>query len=208
MRLHRAKKRPDWADVAKRRRNGWQRVAQASGGLLTIGNGLTIIGLLAVLAGLFYISAGSYWLGAVWLVAGRLCDLFDGWLAEWTATKSPLGESFDAGADKLATAAALIVLPLTGTLPHVIVGLLVVPQLLIAGAYWQARRRSVRLHPSLAGKLSMAGVWLCIGLFVIVQATGEAAVPLVSSLAWLVALVSGLLAMVAATTYYRQIRQG
>lgn len=202
MRLHRAKKQADWARVAKRRRNGWQRLAQASGGLLTIGNGLTLIGLLAVLAGLFYISVGSYWHGAVLLFAGRLCDLLDGWLAEQTATKSPLGESFDAGADKLATAAALVVLPLSGTMPFAVAAILVISQLSIAGGYWLGRRRAVRLHPSAAGKLSMAAAWLCVGLFVVSQASGGPG--LLPSLAWLAGLVSSLLAVWAAAAYYKQ----
>jgi phosphatidylglycerophosphate synthase len=95
-------------------------------------------------------------LGAVFIITGRLCDLIDGWLADRTGTKSPLGEAVDATADKLGTAATIIVLPLAGLMPIELAIALVVPQAAIAVMALFARRRGRGLHPSRWGKLSMA----------------------------------------------------
>jgi phosphatidylglycerophosphate synthase len=170
MDLHRAGKQADWYKVASRRRNGWQRLAAASKGLLTIGNVLTLIGVVLVICGLWAVVRHHYWLAIVLLVTGRGCDLLDGWLANMTGTKSPLGEKFDATADKVETGLALLVLAFAHLVPWPAVIVLTIPHLLIAVLATIAVVHGKLLHPSRLGKLSMAAAWLALGGFVILAA--------------------------------------
>lgn len=170
--LHRAGKRPDWSKVSRRRWNIWQQVAGRSGGVLTVGNMFTVAGFWLVLAGLVMVAVDMNWTGLILIAVGRICDLLDGWAADRTKTKSPLGEMLDTTADKLETAAALVVLSLFGVLPWPAALLVFVPQLLVglwALACWLRGKQS---HPSRTGKLGMAAVWLGLGLFIAQAASG------------------------------------
>jgi len=168
--MHRTGKRPDWAKVPRQRWNIWQRVAHETGGALTIGNVLTAIGFLMVVVGLVAIIRESYWHGLVLICVGRILDILDGWSAHQTGTKSPLGELFDSTADKLETAAALIVLTLTSVFPLWAAVLVFVPQLAIAVLTGVRLRAGRRLHPSRLGKYAMAAAWLGIGVFILAAA--------------------------------------
>lgn len=170
--LHRAGKRPDWSKVSRRRWNIWQRVAGNSGGVLTVGNVFTLIGFCLVLAGLMMVAADMNWSGLVLIAVGRICDLLDGWLAERTKTKSPLGEMLDTTADKLETAAALVVLTVFGVLPWPAALLVFVPQLSVGLWALAGWLRGKQPHPSRLGKLGMAAVWLGLGLFIAQAASG------------------------------------
>lgn len=160
MNLHRTTGRPDWADVDPARYNLWQKLAVATRGIVTPGNLTTFVGLGLVLAGLLVIAQQNYWLAGSLIVVGRFLDLVDGWLADMTGTKSPLGEFMDAGADKLETFAAIIVMYYTSLAPWWLLTALLLPHLAITLLATIARVRQRELHPSRLGKLSMAMLWV------------------------------------------------
>lgn len=160
MNLHRSAAQPEWASIATTERTSWQRVAAATRGVVTIGNGMTLLGFGLVVYGLVLIMQHHYLMAAVLLVVGRSCDLADGWLADITATKSPLGELLDAAVDKIGTVATIGILALTSLAAWWVLLALLLPHVIITILAAIARRRSVRLQPSRLGKLSMAAAWV------------------------------------------------
>lgn len=170
MKLHRVEGKSDWSDVPPERRNGWQRLAARTGGIITIGNVFSLLGLVSAPVGLLFAARQQFVAAVVVLALGRVCDLLDGWLADKTGTKSPLGEKIDASFDKIVTAAVLIGLVMLEALPGLLAVLLAAPHILIALLALGAFARGKQFHPSRIGKLSMAAVWLAILTFLILQA--------------------------------------
>lgn len=203
MDLHRASKRPDWVKIPYRRRNGWQRLAGDTGGIVTVGNVVTVIGLAVVLAGLALVLRGNYGVGLALVVAGRLCDLLDGWLASRTGTKSPLGEIIDAGADKIGILAAAAVLVIVDIVPLWFVVALVGLQFLIALASRIAWDRGRALHPSEVGKVGMAAAWLGISLFMLAEVVPDST-DVIRLLAYIISVFSLFLATVSLVDYIKQ----
>lgn len=203
MKLHRARKQADWLAVSRRQRNGWQRLAVRTHGAITPGNILTVLGLLMVIYGLVLVASGQYFIGLVWLAVGRFCDLLDGWLAEYTGTKSPLGALFDATADKIETAATVVVLVATGLLPLWLAILVILPHVLITGLSAAAGIRGRPFHPSRAGKLSMALAWLGLVMVVLAKATAGVDAGWLQTTAYLVCAAAAAWALWAAVGYAR-----
>lgn len=160
MKLHRTTGRSDWADIARNRRNAWQKLAASTRGILTPGNILTVLGVVIVVFGLIEILDEHYWRGFFLLIVGRLLDVVDGWAAEATSTKSPLGELLDASMDKLTTVMMIGVLYYIAIVPRWVLLALVAPHIFIAIIAIVAYVRQKRFHPSVAGKLSMAVLWV------------------------------------------------
>ena len=159
MKLHRSQGQPDWTTVESANRNPWQRVAAATHGLITPGNVATIAGFLLVIIGLCYIAGTHYLLGGSLIVIGRLMDIVDGWLAELTGTKSPIGEAMDAAADKIITFLAIVFLLVSHLAPLWVLFIVALPHIVISLIVLVARRRNKRLHPSRNGKTSMVLAW-------------------------------------------------
>lgn len=165
MDLHRTGKLADWTHVNPGQRNGWQKLASQTHGILTPGNAISCLGLGLVFAGLAAIVMHLYLSGVILLTVGRLADILDGILAQRTGTKSPLGEAVDAGFDKIGALASLIVLAVEGLLPWpvaVVIGLQSIANILLA---LYARSKKSVIHPSRIGKLSAVGIWAVILLF-------------------------------------------
>lgn len=161
MNLHRVEKEPDWAAVKPADWNIWQKVAAATKGMVTPGNFFSVVGLLSVpLALALVIAHDEYAAGTIVLAVGRLCDVIDGWVADKTGTKSPLGELIDASFDKVSTAVVLLGFLLGGELPWIIFGLLLLPHVLITPLAIATYFKGQRLHPSRLGKLSMGLLWV------------------------------------------------
>jgi phosphatidylglycerophosphate synthase len=176
MDLHTVEGKPEWATVPASKRNVWQKAAANTAGIVTIGNFFSVLGLLSIPYGLMLIGNESFILAAVVLALGRLCDLADGWLADRTGTKSPLGEKIDASFDKISTAVIIVGLAFLGTVTAAVVGLLIAPHAIIAVLALIAFSKDRPFHPSLVGKLSMAAIWATILAFVLLQPLeGEAA---------------------------------
>lgn len=170
MNLHRSDTTPDWESVAVRDRNVWQRLAAMTSGIVTPGNVATFIGIGVVVLGLIEIFDKNYWWGCMLIVVGRLCDLLDGWLAESTQTKSPLGELLDASIDKIGTILTIVVFYIAMLAPWWVLSALLLPHLVIIFISLKARRENIQLHPSRAGKVSMAAVWGALFGLVLIQA--------------------------------------
>jgi len=204
MKLHRATRKPDWARISQRRRNLWQRLASSTEGIVTWANLATVVGFVLVVAGLIALIQQRYWLGVWILLVSRLCDIADGWLAELTGTKSPLGEALDAGFDKLSVLLALIILPAISIVPLWAVVVLVLPHLVIAGTSAVAIRRGKRLHPSRLGKISMALGWFTLGGFVLMKAADMGATSLLAWATYALTVSSVITGLQAANGYARR----
>ena len=163
MKLHRAARKPDWLKRPAKDYSGWQQLAKRSHGYITPANIISVVGFGLVLYGLWLILQQHILPGIVAVGVGRLCDIADGYVAEKTGTKSPIGESLDAGLDKLATLLGLLALGIAHIAPWWVLGLLALPHLVITAMSAVAIKRHKRLHPSRSGKLSMAFGWLGLG---------------------------------------------
>ena len=170
MKLHRTTGKPDWANMNLSDMNNWQRLARKSQGVITPGNIVSILGLGLVLYGLWCVTGHNYKSGLIFLIVGRFADLVDGYLAEKTQTKSPLGEIIDAGIDKLGTLLTFIVLYAAHTAPWLILSLLLLPQIINSLFSVWAYKNNNRLHPSPIGKLSMAALLLSIAGLLLLKA--------------------------------------
>jgi len=167
MDLHRTTGKADWEETAPGDRNVFQRTAAATHGIVSPANIITVVGLGIVIYGLVLLLQNHYWLGLILVAAGRLLDIADGVVAQATHTKSPLGEMFDATADKTGTLLTIITLILAGITYWWVVVALVLPQVIIPIVILYRRHRGIRVHPTWQGKFSMAAAWIgIVGLLV------------------------------------------
>jgi phosphatidylglycerophosphate synthase len=168
MKLHRTTGQPDWATIENGRWNGWQRTAAATAGIVTPANIATLLGFAIVLYGVMGILGHHYWTALVALAGGRLFDIADGWLAETTGTKSPLGEMLDAGLDKIGTALTVVAMFVAGVAEMWQLLALFVPQVIIALISFIQINRGRKVHPSRTGKNSMFVAWVSLlGLIIV-----------------------------------------
>lgn len=166
MNLHRIVGKAEWTGVPEAKRNIWQKIAVRTHGIVTIGNLFSIVGLASVPYGLWLILGhASYLSGIGVLLAGRACDLLDGWLADRTHTKSPLGEKLDATFDKLSVGVTIVALAAGQVISWVVLVILLTPHFVIAILALAAFLQGRQLHPSLEGKISMAIAWFCLLAF-------------------------------------------
>lgn len=165
MELHRSGIKADWEMVPPTQRTGWQRLAASSGGILTPGNTLTLIGLLLVMWGTYSIFHKHYESGMLALFSGRIADILDGLIAEATKTKSPLGEMIDAVADKIALLIVLPVLAANHLVPVAVIGLLLLYSLTNASFGILSKVKKRMVHPTFEGKLATAACWFGIAAF-------------------------------------------
>jgi CDP-diacylglycerol--glycerol-3-phosphate 3-phosphatidyltransferase len=173
MNLHRSAGQPDWELVKEADRTSVQKLAAATGGLMTPPNAITVIGLIIVILGLISILEQSYWIGLLLLTAGRLMDIVDGLVADKTGTKSSVGEIFDAAADKVGTILTLIVILFANITSFWVIVALIIPQLVIPIISFYKKRKGRGVHPTRAGKLSMALTWVGIVGLIIVKALDD-----------------------------------
>lgn len=165
MKLHRAL-RSDWSEVAPQQRTLWQRCAAGSHGVITPGNLITLIGAILVLRGLYDLAHAQLITGVAMLLIGRMADILDGMVADYTKTKSPLGEAVDAATDKVLTILALYVLLDKQLMPVIVGSVMALHAVYNIAVSTVARRLHVSLHPSSTGKLSALFEWACVGLYV------------------------------------------
>ncbi len=158
--MHRSKKVADWHDTKDAERNIWQKLASRSYGTLTPANFVSLIGGVLAVYGLILILNSEIVSGLLLLTIGRVADLFDGIIAEYTKTKSPLGELVDAVADKFVIAFAMIVFAALELIPWPIVALIALQNVFNGLAVIIGRLRNIRIHPSKYGKYSTALAWV------------------------------------------------
>ena len=174
MNLHRTSAKADWQKIPASKHNVFQKIALATAGYLTPANLITIIGFGIVLYGLAAILDGQYWTGLVLLASGRLLDVADGIVADKTGTKSPLGEIFDAAADKFETLFTIAVIIAAGITNLWVVVALIIPQAIIPMLIFYKKQKGIGIHPTQAGKLSMALTWAGIVGLLLVKTLGDA----------------------------------
>jgi phosphatidylglycerophosphate synthase len=207
MNLHRIEGDAEWVTVPAAQRNVWQRTAAATIGVVTIGNFFSLLGLASVPYGLWLIAQQRYVAGIAVLTFGRICDLLDGWLADKTGTKSPLGERIDAAFDKISLGLVLLVLLVSGILPWWALVLLILPHLIVAFLAVIAWRRGQVLHPSRTGKLSMALVWVVIAAFIVAYMYRQHDVWMIRELTAILTGISAGLGATATLGYIQEFRQ-
>jgi phosphatidylglycerophosphate synthase len=176
MNLHRTSGTPDWANVKVADRNVFQNLAAATRGIMSPANVITVIGLGIVVYGLVAIMQQQFWTGLVFLAIGRLLDIVDGLVAEATHTKSPLGELFDAVADKIGTLLTIAVLLIAGVAHWWAIMTLIVPQVAITLLILYKKSKGIGVHPTRQGKLSMAAAWMGIVGLLLAKALDNPAV--------------------------------
>lgn len=204
MNLHHTTGKPDWDCIDKDRYNQWQKMAANTKGIITPGNVLTFVGIILVLFGLSEIIYQDYWSGALLLLMGRLLDIADGKVAEVTGTKSPLGELLDASVDKISTFLTVAVLYYVAIAPRTVLVVLLLPHIAIAAIAFISFMRNKEIHPNLAGKLSMALVWLAMIGFVFVRAGQIDDTGVIASLVSAVAVLSVILGIYALYRYIEE----
>lgn len=173
MNLHRTTGKADWEKVSPANYNTFQKIAAATKGIVSPANVITVVGLGIVFYGLVTLLQGNYLLGLVLLAVGRLLDIVDGIVAESTGTKSPLGELFDAAADKIGTILTIVVLIFANIAYWWVIVALILPQVIIPLIVWYKGRRKIRVHPTRQGKLSMAFLWVGIVGLILIKAVGD-----------------------------------
>jgi phosphatidylglycerophosphate synthase len=203
MQLHRTTGKADWLAIPPQSHNIWQRIAARTHSIVTPGNAVTIAGFALVLIGLQETLRQHYVAGTVLLATGRICDILDGWLAELTRTKSPLGELLDAGIDKVLTILAVATFFAAHIAPTWALLALVIPQVLIVVIMlgWRIRKRA--FHPSLVGKLSMAGVWLSLLMYALAYIVNLPAAALAGT--QIIVVASSAAGLYAAAQYVRGV---
>jgi phosphatidylglycerophosphate synthase len=205
--MHRAKKVPDWSAVAEAERNGWQRLAARTGGVVTPANAVTLIGAVVTLWGVGELLARAVWPAVILLVVGRLLDVADGWVAEHTGTKSGLGEILDAVTDKVVTVLTVVGMFLAQVAPAWLMGALVLPHIIITVITFIDRARGVELHPSRLGKTTMLLAWIAIPLMILVRAAHLASGNPFAILVTLFVLVSAAFGFITANSYLHPERE-
>lgn len=173
MNLHRTSAKPDWETVSPQDRTPLQRLAAKTYGIITPPNIISLIGLGIVIYGLIALIQQQFLIGLIALVVGRLLDIVDGWVADTTGTKSPLGELLDATIDKIVTFLTLIVLFIAGVSEWWLLTLLLLPQIPISLFALYKRQRRQPLHPTRFGKLSMAGLWVGVSALLVAEAASQ-----------------------------------
>lgn len=164
--LHRANG-ADWDNLKTDEMNFWQVHASRTRGIVTPANFITVLGFALVIAGLYFLYYGPGTLGLLLVLFGRLGDILDGFVAELTKTKSPLGELLDAAADKVVIMLSLIVVYKLQYVPKVVF-LGILAQTLYTGLLaLSAKRLRIEIHPSLEGKWSTALAWTSILLYIL-----------------------------------------
>lgn len=200
MKLHRVGNQADWTSDSGSAQNSWQRLAVQTDGVVTPGNMLTIAGLVLVCIGAWMLFIDQFLAAFICVAIGRFFDIADGWAAEKTKTKSPLGESLDAGFDKIATLVILVAFAVAEIAPLWLLGLLLLPHIIIAVISGIAMTKQRRLHPSRLGKASTAVAWLGLICFIGHAIEPDAFLKLIAYGCSFVAIALGL---VAATEYFR-----
>jgi phosphatidylglycerophosphate synthase len=164
--LHRATT-PDWSRQPKAQWNYWQRLADRTHGIVTPGNALSVIGFVIVLYGLYLLIIDELLAAVLAISLGRLVDVADGAVADYTGTKSPLGALIDTVVDKLILGLSCLVLWAYNLVPQLILVLLLAHVTYNASMTGLAKFRHVNLYPSATGKAGTLFEWLAITSFLL-----------------------------------------
>ena len=166
MDLHRQAGVPEWETIPREQWNQWQRRANATNGWDTPGNRESLKGLIATTTGLYLMTRPEKIakLSGVGLIGyGRYKDIKDGKKADETGTKSPLGESIDAGVDKVLIGLAAITAVSSKTINLGEVAITSAGQTANVALTGIAKIRNREIHPGIGGKVGTFGLWAGLG---------------------------------------------
>jgi phosphatidylglycerophosphate synthase len=163
MNMHRAIS-PDWKTVDKSEQNQFQAVAEATNGVVTPANVVSLTGLALVCDGSRRIIKGQTKSGIVEIGIGRALDLIDGVVADKTGTKSPLGAAVDATFDKLGMAAGLAALYAKELAPRPVIVAHAMQNVANTAITATATKKGTPTYASKEGKLAMSAQGLGLGL--------------------------------------------
>jgi len=168
--LHRVEegRQSDWEGLTYEEMNPFQRLAEVSKGIVTIGNVTSLASTVLTLIGIELITHEERKhkvLGAAAIILGRLGDLADGKLADITGTKSKLGANLDGSLDTVQVAFALSKLSGEGKI-------IPTDEALATGALTLVKtasaietvRRGGKAQTSFIGKLQTGAFWSRVGL--------------------------------------------
>lgn len=167
MNLHRTDNIPQWERTPESMQNIWQRVAKKTHGVIAPANVVSLAGLALTVSGLQDFKRGDKKKAITKVISGRLCDIADGYVAERTKTKSPLGEAVDATVDKISMAHGLYVMSKTNTLPYLASASFLSQNVIVTAATALSKKRGTELHPSAEGKITTLLQWAAIGGYAI-----------------------------------------
>jgi len=173
MNLHRTGKTPEWRATPIAEHTIWQRIANQSRGVVTPANLISLSGLALTMSGLQDFNKGNLNRASSKIILGRVCDIADGYVADRTKTKSPIGEAVDATVDKISMAHGLYVLSKTNTLPVLVTASFLTQNVINTAATVVAKKRGVELHPSAEGKITTLLQWASIGGYVLNATLGH-----------------------------------
>lgn len=203
MNLHRALEH-DWSTIAPEYQNFWQRIAHKTNGYITPANIITLIGFSIFLAGLLFIYTEDYIFGATLLLAGRLADIADGYVAHATGTKSPVGEALDASIDKIESLLVVACLAIWQILPIGVIAAIIFHAIAAITIFALARERNGRVHVNAAGKIATLLEWFYIGVFTLVQAFNTSFLP---ALGYIGVIIATILVIFSTYDYYIQYKK-
>lgn len=163
MNLHRAAI-PDWEKCEHSELTRTQKIAKYTGGIVTPGNVITLLGATIAVSGLIDIKNGDTKKGTFKLGVGRVFDILDGFVADKTGTKSPVGEFADASVDKLVTLATLRVMRKRGIISELTYKHILGQNVANTAITAVATLIGAEVHPSKSGKHAMAAQGMVLGL--------------------------------------------
>lgn len=203
VKVHIPGNKADWEQLPQQGRNVWQRAAAMSSGALTPGNALSIIGLGIVSWGAMRLYRGAWVTGLVLIIAGRLLDVADGYVADATKTKSLVGEAVDALCDKATIVIILTVTLATHTLNPVLLVIVFLHHLYtgVFGAIWGRR---YQLHSSKVAKYAMFVSWVAIVAGIVGKHYSHT--PLIYIPVDLLAIIYTCFAVAAIMSYHHELR--
>lgn len=160
--LHISPGKPDWETIRPNNWNTWQKLAAGTKGWITPANAVSSLGVILIIIGLWHLKNDATLTGVSFILAGRLADVADGFIADKTGTKSPLGELVDTTSDKLIAAITIITLFIYGLLPILILAAVGLHTIVNSSVSLLGRQRGTIIHPSLEGKLATFLAWTVI----------------------------------------------
>ena len=209
--LHRSATKPEWESVQPKKRNTWQRLAFKTRGLLTPANCISIAGAMLVIYGLSLLKDGYIPASAITLIAiGRLADILDGYVADKTGTKSPLGEVIDASTDKILGVIALAIIWQHQLIPRVILVAIALHTIvnIIIGVI--GRFKGAMIHPAQEGKFAVALSWVILLTWSVnqfYQQTHDSQSAIIKYLSVGLSVLFSYFAVAAAVIYFNQLRK-
>jgi phosphatidylglycerophosphate synthase len=171
MTSHRATNEGEWRSISPELWTPGQRLAEATHGVMTLANAITIIGGGLVVSGINDLKNGEYVDGIIKIGAGRIADIADGYVSHALGTKSPVGEAADAGVDTLLTFYAAYKLRDLKIIPDEFAYALLAQQSANTALTGVAKLRGREIHTGASGKLSQSEKWAAIGLYAISHMT-------------------------------------